>query len=343
MKPVFLAGQEKKFSEFISDLNEKDRIAILTHTDADGLCSVVIASKVLGKIDYIKFVSYQTGIYKQISDELKKKKINKVLFLDLAFGDEKEDVKEIEKFADILVIDHHPFSFDLNSSKMVFIKAESKYPASYMCYYLFSKIQKIPSWITAIGILADMPQKYCYENCNSVFKDFSLEDSGNLWEITEDVCFALSYLEDNHKKVYDILLKAKSLDELNLKKYADIARKEFNDSLKKCEKEKETYGDLVFCYLNLKYQIKYLLINKISSENQDKTFVFVKDGAILSISARSQKIDCNELIKRAIKGLPSSSGGGHVCAAGGRLPREYLEKFKKNLIRVYRDMTNSSS
>ena len=126
----FLAGNEKRFSDFISNLTDKDKIGILTHNDGDGVCSAVIAAKVIGNVDYIKFLDYSPDIIKSLIDELKKRKINKLIILDFVVENDLGSIKEIEKFAEILIIDHHVFVQDINSEKTVFIKTKSISPSS---------------------------------------------------------------------------------------------------------------------------------------------------------------------------------------------------------------------
>ena len=337
----FLAGNEKRFSEFISNLNEKDKIAIISHTDPDGICSAVIASKVLGKIDYIDFVNYEQGVYLKVLENLRKNKINKVLFLDLVVEGEKQSILEIEKFAEILIIDHHPFLIDLNSSKIIFIKTKSEIPATYMCYYLFSKIQKIPSWIPVLGIIDDMPQKYSEKNCEDVFADFNLEKfQCDLWRVVSDISLTIAYFKGKEKKAYNLLVKAQNPCELGIEKFAEKVKKEYLFWLEKYEKEKEVYGNLVIFSMKPKYAIKSLLINKISSENKDNIFVFIREEEPLSISARCQdkKISCPLLLQEAVKNIPDSQVGGHVAAAGARVPRKYLSQFKQNLIKSHQEL-----
>lgn len=337
----FLAGDEKRFFEFMGNLQEKDRIAIISHTDPDGICSAVIASKVLGKIDYIDFVNYEPGVYSKVLGNLRKNKINKVLFLDLAVEGEKQSILEIEKFAEILIIDHHPLLIDLGSRRTVFLKAESRYPATYMCYYLFSKIQKIPSWIPVLGIIDDMPQKYSEKNCEQVFADFGIEKfQCDLWKVVSDISFAIAYFKGKEKEAYDLLLKAQNPCKLGIEKFAEIVKKEYNFWLEKYEKEKEVYGNLVIFSMKPRYAIKSFLINRLSSENKDKIFVFIREEEPLSISARSQdkKISCPLLLQKAVKDIPDSQVGGHIAAAGARVPRKYLSQFKKNLIKIYKEL-----
>jgi len=344
----FIAGDEKRFAEFISNLNEKDKIAILSHNDMDGLTSAVIVSKVLGKIDYIHFVGYSFGEFQRVLEEVKKRKINKIVFTDLAIDNIEVNIKEFEKISSILAIDHHPMHQDLNSDKTIFIKADSDFPASYLCYYLFSKIQKIPSWIPAIGIISDCPHKYNAKNSDKAFNDFNLEkENMNLFDAVSRANLALIYFKDNEEKFYDVLMNAKNPDDLRvLDKFAAEVKKEFDFLIDDFEKNHEKHGKLKIYSLNPKYNLASSLINKISCKHINNSIIFISlRGDYMGISARRQdkKISMPELLKKSLEGIPESTSGGHVAAAGAEVPIKYLTKFKENLIRVHKEIANFSS
>lgn len=334
----FIFGDEKRFFDFMGNISDKDRVGIVSHTDCDGISSALIASKIIGKIDYLQFVHPKPGAIDKVIKELKKGKINKVIFTDIFIKD-KEILKEIERFAEVLIIDHHPSENDLNSNKIIYLKAESEYPSSYMCYYLFSKIQKIPGWIAAFGIVADRPDKYNEKNADEVYKDFKLEKSeGDLWRSFEDISFALATFRNGEEQIYNILSNFKSLEEIDFGRYIVGIKEEFNKKLEEFEKNKEVHDSVVFYYLDSKYSIKTLLINKISSKYPCKTIIFISNRNVpsgsLDISFRRQdkRVDCNLLMKEVVKDIPNSTGGGHRAAAGAIVPVKYLEKFKENII-----------
>lgn len=338
----FLAGDEKRFSEFMAGLTEKDKIGVIAHDDGDGVGSAVIASKVIGNVDSVCFYDYLHGQFLLILDEIKKKKINKVFVLDLNLPE--QDILELAKISEVLLIDHHPFEKDLNSDRIVFIKSDSG-AACYMCYYLFSKIQEVPQWIASIGTLSDTTHRYSEQRIDEFFKDFGFSKIDNLWKKTFDLSFALIYFNGKTKAIYDLLMNAKSFFELGMEKYADIVRKEFDKVLKDYEKNKEEHGNLIYYYFEPEYAIKVLVVNKLSVENYDKTFIFVQkikneDSLSFEISSRNQSgsVNCPDLLKKAREGIPDSSSGGHFKAAGGRIPVGYLEKFKENLIKAYKEL-----
>ncbi len=344
----FKAGSEKRFFEFISNLNEKHKIAILSHTDLDGITSAVEASKILGKIDFIDFVDYSYEMLKPYVKKLKKMKINKVLILDLSSDTEKQSIKKIEKYADILIIDHHQFQANLDSEKTVFIKTKGEIPACYACYYLFSKIQKIPSWLPAIGIVSDLPNKYDNKNSQKVFQDFKLGEKKDIWKYVENSFLAIKYFSENLEKIYKEFNKANKLEDLDkLEKYALPLKKEIEKYKQKFEKQKQIYNNLIIYELfpKPKYRIKSFLINHISLKDKNKTYVFISKDKKVSISIRSQNkdINCVKLLKNSMKNIPNSSSGGHIPAAGGQIPIRYFNKFKKNLIKEYEKLQSKTT
>jgi single-stranded DNA-specific DHH superfamily exonuclease len=311
----FIAGSEKKFFDFMGKLTDKDKIALISHNDSDGIASAVIVSKVVGNIESVTFLAYKPDLLGQVIPELKIKKINKVVITDLTVDEEPESIKYLEKFADVLVIDHHRFAQDINSEKTTFIKAHSDFPASYLCYYLFSKIQKVEGWIAALGISADRVDKYHNLNSSKVFEDFGLGEApktGYFWKSGMSICYALVYLSGREKEVYDIMMKAKSIDDLDvLDKYASEIQKELDFYLEEFESKHEEFNDLCYFYFKPKYMINSMLINAISVMGHNKTYVIVieRDGKI-KVSARrqDQSIDCSRLLKEAVEGIGKIQG-----------------------------------
>jgi single-stranded DNA-specific DHH superfamily exonuclease len=337
----FLIGEETEFFDFISRLTEKDKIAILAHNDLDGVASAVIASKILGKIDFLAFLGYAPGIYKNIVEELKKKKINKILCLDLVIDNSDLDMKEVEKIAEILVIDHHPVFKDLNSVRTRVLKTESYYPASAICYYLFSKVQQVPNWIAALGIVADKPDKYNKENADEVFSDFKLGNKVSISEYFRKMELAILYFGgDRLKEVFDMLNNARFPSELNLDQYTKKIEKKLEEYKKRFKEEKEEHGELIIFYFESNSKINPIFINELSCETPNRTVVTIqkdKQKSFLNISSRRQdkKVDCNEMMRKAILVIPNSNAGGHAAAAGGQILPEYLDQFKENLIKEH--------
>ncbi len=332
-----LTGSEKDFFNFISNIDDKDKVALISHTDGDGISSALAAKKVLGKIDYLELISCNLKMFSKIIPKIKKRKINKIIFADIAINGTEPEIKEIQKQADILIIDHHPYEKDINSEKIIFLKTETDIPASYTSYYLFSKISSIPSWIPAFGLISDLPHKYSENNAYKVFKDFNLKPVQEIWRLVENIVFSLIKFKENEEQIFKILENSNYQD-INLENHVKDVKKEFNYYVRKFEQDREVINDTYIYYISPKYSIKSILSTNLSLKQKDKTLVLISetDSKNLVISARRQdrKIDCGKLLKQAIKDIPDSIAGGHIPAAAGKIPKNFLNKFKENLIKI---------
>lgn len=348
-KMNFLTGNEKRFFDFFTDMNEKDKIALISHTDLDGIASALEILKIIGKADYLEFIDYSENMLEKVIPEIKRRKINKVIFSDISIDSNTKGIEEIKKLGKILVIDHHKFDTDLNSEKIIYIKTESKVPPSYVCYSLLSRIQNLEKidWIAASAVLAD----WCYEKNNEfvdkIMKKYDLDGRKNnqesiretkLWGISCSLSLFLIYFKDDMQKAFNILGKTelKSLDEIY--KYASSVEKEI-DELSKTFYEKrdiENYG--YYWNFRPKFKIKSYLINKLSSAEENKLFVFAtREKNCLRVSLRRQdgKIDCDSTGKKAAEGLKNATIGGHKAAAGGEIMPEDEGIFKQNLRELF--------
>ena len=343
-KPEFLAGSEKRFGNFISNLNDKEKIALISHcADLDGIVAAKVANRVINA-DFIKFVDYD-DINLGLAKELKDNKIKKIIMTDLSINNS-EFIKEAEKFADILIIDHHLFSSDLNSGKTFFMNSEG-FCASYLSYYLFSKIQNIDKidWLVACASVSD----WCYfknqnfmKNTYEKYRDKfiptieGIRESERFWKLQDDLSLAIIYFEDNVKRVYDLI--GEDFGDIgNLGRYISEVRKEINENLDEFEREKKEIRDGYFWELDTKFRIKSYLINFFSSRFINKTLIFGNvDDNIYTISSRRQdgKVNLPELMKGLIEGFEGANSGGHFKAAGAFVKLEDKEEFERRLFNL---------
>jgi single-stranded DNA-specific DHH superfamily exonuclease len=148
-------------------------------------------------------------------------------------------------------------------------------------------------------------------------------------------------------EVFNALYNAKNPLELKNSKYFGLGEKlekELNYWFKAVKEKAEFFEDieLVYYFIKPKYPLKAPLINKISNELfPNKTVVVVQDLGedFLEISARRQdfKLAVNELLEKACKGFLESRSGGHKPAAGARIKRKDLKKFKENLLSILKE------
>src|SRR3989344_1013620 len=278
-KPKFVVGDEKRVLDFIKNLNDKDNIALVSHTDLDGIGAAKIVNEVVDA-RIVKFVNYK-DINLDLVEELKKENIEKVIFTDLYFKD-KLILSEINKFAQILIIDHHPFDIDYNSEKIIFMNSSGKgFCATYLCYYLLSKIKNLEyyDWLVASACLAD----YCYKSnqnwMKQVYKkygdEFEMEDlfvrkSGKMWDLQYKLSLFIIYYDDNLKEVYEKINR--NLEKIdNFNEYSSKVLLEIESALKKFEKEKIKINDGYLWEITPHFHIKSILINEISARYIDKT------------------------------------------------------------------------
>ncbi|MCK5474178.1 MAG: DHH family phosphoesterase [Candidatus Aenigmarchaeota archaeon] len=343
----------KKFLEFIQNIKKEDQLAILYHTDADGVCSSVITAKSLELLGISPvFVFTQCAgnitITEKTIKQLTKKNITKIIIFDLAVDSDPKPIKKIEEFAEILVVDHHIISNDLNSKRTTMIKSQniseidpSQYCASKLIYDLFLQIKDISSfnWISAIGIIGDFGIKTWKSFLDSVVQS-NPEKLKILFESEELVTYA--HMCDGEKgieKAYQALYSAKTPSDVveNLKEYGAVRTEieQFVENSEKLGEFREGIG-LFYYEIEPKYNLKSKVSNILSTKKYaGKTVIVVQLGKNkATISARNQtgKISMDSLMRECTKDFKEANGGGHVPAAGGAIRREDIGVFKNKVI-----------
>ena len=340
VKPEWVVGDEKRFYDFVGDIDDKDKVAIISHNDLDGVVSAKVVNEVV-KSDLLILLGY-TDLNQELINKLKKKNINKLIFTDLNFSSP-DILIEISKFSKILYIDHHKITKDFNTDRIIFMNAQG-FCAGYLCYYLFSKIQDLSKldWLVCCSCISDYMYFKNSEWMKKVFDKYgdkflmigeNLRNEGIFWDLQASLSLALTYFKDNTKRVYDSI-GSEFGDIGELKKYSDIIQQELDNLLKRYDKEKEIINGIYFWEVSSKYPIKDILVNILSHKNMDKTLIFIQnDKGIYKISARRQDktVDLPKLLGKLLEGFESSSSGGHIPAAGGGFPAKYLEEFKIRL------------
>ncbi|MCK4550616.1 MAG: DHH family phosphoesterase [Candidatus Aenigmarchaeota archaeon] len=342
----------KKFLDFVQNIKKEDLIAILYHTDADGVCSSVITAKSLELLGIKPVFVFTQGagnitITEKTIKQLAKKNITKVIILDLAVDSDPKPIKKIEEFAELLVVDHHIISNDLNSKRTIMIKSQnisnidpSQYCASKLIYDLFLQIKDISAfnWISAIGIIGDFGIKTWKSFLDSVAQS-NPEKLKILFEAEELVTYA--HMCDGEKgieKAYQSLYSAKNPDDVveNLKEYGAVRTEigYFVENSEKLGEFRESIG-LFYYEITPKYNIKSKVSNILSTKKYAGNTVIVVqlDKKKATISARNQagKMSMDALMRECTKGLKEANGGGHVPAAGGAIRREDVVAFKEKI------------
>lgn len=346
-----------RFDAFARQLSKTDRIAIVFHTDADGIASAVIAAKAIERICGKKPCAFLTPapseviISKKMILELKKKKINKVVVVDLNVDQEPESIRAVEKFAEILILDHHTIQNDVNSRKTVMLKPQSfskinpsKYAASKLVYDMFSRHANLENlaWLPIIGIYGDMAESEWREFISNelVRSKITLDDIKKAGAL---IVYARSYDEKNGPlKAFKAFYSAESINDVPKSRLLECENKieaELSHYIEKRKQLAHFYPKekLIVYEISPKYNLKSELVNRLSRNFYPEwtCIVLQAKGKIASIGARNQSgnVSMNDLMIRATKGIPNSSGGGHIQAAGASIPnkKKWIGLFLKRL------------
>ncbi len=353
-----------RFKTYITSLNKRDNIAILHHTDADGITAGLITKKSIKKLYAITIPLHfhqkdgKITITKNTINIIKNNNINKLIIVDMAIDHDPKSVKQLENHAELLLIDHHKASNNINSKITTAIKAEdlkdipsSKYPASKMCYDLFSDLTDISdlSWLAAIGIWGD----YAQSHWSDFLKKTAIPKT-MLEQIDELIFYSGSIKEkDGLTDAFNILDTAKTpkdiLKSTILQSYKNTVKAELNKYLDAHKKDAQFHNNntLIIYEIAPIHRLKSRLINILSQKHYpNKTIVILEQhNNRIDISARRQdsKLSMNDMLKSALEGIQNSQAGGHIPAAGGYIPKEHLEQFKKQLIAYCKENPDSAA
>jgi single-stranded DNA-specific DHH superfamily exonuclease len=339
----YLLGSKKLFYDFLNKLNKKDKIAVITHIDLDGIASAILIKEILKqkklKINSFSFINYGTGVFEKTEKKFKKG-INKIIIMDISVDSDIEGFEKLKKKYDVLVIDHHPF--ELKSDNM--IKTKSEDCATFAIFEMAKDEFDLKKWewLICSTMIAEFSykSKSNLEFIKSHSPDFSLEDvyASKYGEISNKIYSTVIYFKGKEKKVFDMLLKDKMK---RINKYSLIIEKEIQKGIEKFKKEAEFYPkrNLYFYYDNPKFSTNSFIATNLSIKDPEKSFVFVHDTQdnpdFVSVSSRNQNgtENMNLLMKKGIEGLEDASGGGHIPAAGAKFLKKDLEKFKENILK----------
>ncbi|MEK6927438.1 MAG: DHHA1 domain-containing protein [Nanoarchaeota archaeon] len=340
-KPEFVYGNEKRFSEFVKSLESAKKIVAVSHLDLDGVASAKVVDYAL-QVDRVILSEYYASDNEDLLQRIKKEKPSHVIFTDLVI--KKEFAEKVAKFAYVLVIDHHIHEQDYNSDKIFFLDSpESGMCASYLAYYLFSKISDLSKidWLVACASISDFCYKSIWRWMESVcekygdkFRGGMIEgvDSGKIWDLQWKMVLGLLHFKNVEEGYKLIGLKFGDIGDLN--KYYVSIQKEFDLFLKKFDSEKIKFNDGEFWEVNSESPIKSILVNYLSTKEQDKIFIFAKiKEEKYSLSARRQdgKVSVRDLLIKLVEGFEGASVGGHFKAAGGNIMLKDREKFLERL------------
>lgn len=339
----FDIGNEKRFFDFIEHLNNNDKVALISHNDLDGMVAPYVVNKVVNA-EIVKFVNYE-DLAMPLVHHLKEKKITKVIFTDLFIKDEKF-VLELEKFAHVLILDHHLSQRDWNSSRTTFLKGEDGICAGYMCYYLFSKLQSLEKldWLVACSCISD----YCHVKTSDwltkVFRKYNdlfeqvgtyVRMSGPIWDLQETLSLAIIYYKDNLSSVFE-KIGEKFGDIGDLRIAANKVKIEVQRLVSLFDKQKAAFDGGYLFEFTPRYSCGSMVSSILSSNDIHTAILTLRPDPELEIyhvSARRQdkQVNMADFLKGLVRGLDKADAGGHVPAAGGSFAKKDLKEFKRRL------------
>lgn len=337
-RPDFLAGNEKRFFEFISSLGD-EKIALLTHTDLDGVASGKVTNEVINA-DYLKFIDY-VDLNSHLIEELREKEVKVVAITDIAINNP-AFIKEAERYFRILIIDHHTFKEDYNSEKTVYMNAHH-FCAAYLCYYLFSKAQDISKydWLVACASISDWAYFKNRDFMKEVFEKYGdkfefegeiIKKSGRFWDMQWSLVLGIIYYKENLRFVFESI--GENFEIGDVVKGSTEVQKEIDEALEMFDREKIEFNGGYFWEFSPKRRIGSLVSTLISAKNYNKTVIIGRPGEkYYSVSARRQDgvVNVAGLLQDLISGLEDSDAGGHFKAAGGHVLAKDRENVKERI------------
>ncbi|MBT4375866.1 DHH family phosphoesterase [archaeon] len=340
----YLKGEKQEFLDFINFVTLRDKFAIISHNDLDGIASALFLEKILEskevEIGYIDFVTIDRDLAKELSIKFKELGITKVIFCDLNLDEfDFEGYSELRKEIDVFLIDHHPMNPAISEFDKV-IKTDSQDCSAMTIFELGEGIfdREAWQWLNCAAIFSDFSYKeeknFLY--LQDLYPNISMENISSSVPgiISRKINSALVYYGDNKKYVYD-LVKKRDVDSIT--EVHEIIEDEI-DRFVENYKDNEIYvpeKNLHFLEVDSKFDIASTVVTMISKLKSEDSFVVMqRKDDFVKFSARNQSssIDMGQLMKRCVEGLDGANGGGHVPAAAAKIQAKDLDEFKRRLL-----------
>lgn len=320
--------------EFLDNITNKDKVAIIYHDDGDGFCAGILY------YDWCKLKEATTEHFAYSINKSKLKnfnleKFNKIIICDLA-PDFMAKELELIKNKQVLYTDHHPRVTPIPKEILELVTVDKGYiPSSRTA----EELTGLKPWLALIGTIADAGNLYS-ENQNFVDKHLK-QNNMTLDEFRQNatniVTNFLIYFDKDFDKAFKILQQIKSIDEIsNLKKYSEPIEEDIQKFVKQYENKKEKLGDINFYYFEPHFSVNAPVCGIISRQDRNQMYIFAtpkNDNGHIGLSARNTFPNLNsaELLQAGIAELKDGSAGGHPAAAGGMIFAKDIEKFKENI------------
>ena len=336
---------QNQIKEIREHLEKAQNPLFFFDNDQDGLCSFLLLQRYLerGKGFPIKSAPLKKDYFRKINE------LNPDYVFILDVPDvSKEFFDEIEKInLPVVWIDHHIYDTS-KIPKFVnyynpFSKKSQLSSTTDLCYQITKRKEDL--WLAIVGSISDKFVPSYYSDFQKDYPELVI-DSDEAFEIVYEseigkvaqlLGGGLKDRTTNVIKMIKFLMKAKGpFDVLQEVPGNREMHEKFNELSKKYEKfmakaKSEVDSDkLVFFEYSGDTSMSSELSNRLSHLFSGR-FIFVayiKEGYV-NVSARGKGV--KKILEKALEDLENAQGGGHEDAAGARIMKQDLEKFRKKV------------
>lgn len=353
-----------RWDKFVQNLSSDDHIAVIYDADSDGVAAAVIIAKMVQRVRGrgVDLALCREGddytVTPLMIDKLKKKGITKIITVDLALDEDRRCIKTLNKFAELVIIDHHPVYPQFKgvwSKRILLLKPQllfghpdpAKYASAKLCYDLAARAVPVTDldWLAAIGIIGDCATSLWKDFLHELFDRYALSEkedwfNTSLGKISALMASVEAYNTKCISQCFCMLYNATSFTDLvvsPLSRYTKPVDREIDLYLKNAPQLGIVSADFLFLEITPKYRIKSALSTLLGQKMKNKTVVVADvSGQIISVSTRRNDytIPMNTIIEKAIEGLENARGGGHIPAAAARMDKKDYPLFKKRFLRL---------
>ena len=300
----------KKAADFLKRIKQKDGIIIVFNNDLDGMCSCVMIKKYLSKIGNNPYIiSQPMPPDKNLIRKMQSGISNKVIFLDMAIDQSASLVKKIKGMGELLIIDHHLVSQNLNSKAIVHCNPRIKTPGiyqstSYIVHKILCELENTEEldWIAALGAIADYDLSSSQDLVKKIQKIYDMD---KLHKIVAILASLKATRTMTCEKTVDALMAIKEPEKV-------LETEEFIRSYQEIENEKQGVmintqsdtkinGNIVIYEIKSRYNIRSEISTRLAEKYKDKiVIVYEKIGKKINASVRCQtrKFNVDSALKK---------------------------------------------
>jgi len=367
----------ERIKDFIKKIKVGEKICLVHHDDADGVCSAALFSILIHDLikDYPMLfpIGGTESINKKLINNINSMRPDYVFVLDVT-----ADPKKFYPFKGF-VLDHHIFSQVEERKDMPYFNPyslekddEKVPPVSCMVYRILHEFfpEEKAAWIAGIGITEDHRVKLCKDVFERIMEENpellklkvinqeNVEKSlfGELWDMVKSgrmvkgsegarvAVLALIECKDEPYKFVNGLTQHSSA----LRRFYEKVIYETQNCLVNVEKRGKFFKEKkVIFYEQGGIKLKGLtsfISDKIRQKYPDWIVCvtntdYKKEKVKISIRLEQEKRDENlvSILEEIKKNIPSMKGGGHKSAVGVILNSEDLSEFKRDFLSLIKE------